>query len=155
MQTDSTRVVTFMMAREGGMKPYPEIGVPEAHHSISHHRNDPVLMEKCAKIQCYHLEQFAYLVAKMKSTPDGDGSLLDHSALVYGSGLSDPNRHDHNNLPTLIAGNASGRIRSGRHLVFEKDTPMSNLHLSLLDCVGIPADKFGDATGRLEHVTDL
>jgi hypothetical protein len=155
MRTDSTRVATFMMAREGGMKPYPEIGVPEAHHSISHHRNDPVLMEKVAKINCYHLEQFAYLVGKMKETPDGDGSLLDHSVLVYGSGLSDPNRHDHNDLPTLIAGNAGGRIRTGRHLVFKDDTPMSNLHLSLLDCVGVPAEHFGDATGRLEHVTDL
>jgi hypothetical protein len=155
LQTDSTRVVTFMMAREGGMKPYPEIGVPEAHHSISHHRNDPVLMEKCAKINCYHLEQFAYLVGKMKNTPDGDGSLLDHSVLVYGSGLADSNRHEHFNLSTLIVGNAGGRIRTGRHLVFEKATPMSNLHLSLLDCVGVQADKFGDATGRLEHVTDL
>jgi hypothetical protein len=155
MQTDSTRVVTFMMAREGGLKPYPEIGVPEAHHSISHHRNDPVLMEKVAKINCYHLEQFAYLVGKMKNTPDGDGSLLDHSVLVYGSGLSDPNRHDHNDLPTVIVGNAKGRIRTGRHLVFEKDTPMSNLHLSLLDCVGVPVDHFGDASGKLEHVTDL
>jgi len=155
LQTDSTRVVTFMMAREGGMKPYPEIGVPEAHHSISHHHNDPELIEKCAKINCYHLEQFAYFVGKMKNTPDGDGSLLDHSALVYGSGLADSNRHDHFNLPTLIVGNAGGRIRTGRNLVFEKATPMSNLHLSLLDCVGVQAEKFGDATGRLEYVTDL
>jgi hypothetical protein len=112
-------------------------------------------MEKCAKIQCYHLEQFAYLVGKMKNTADGDGSLLDHSVLVHGSGLSDSNRHDHSNLPTLIAGNANGRIRTGRHLVFENNTPMSNLHLSLLDCVGVQAGKFGDATGRLEHVADL
>jgi hypothetical protein len=157
LQTDSTRVVTFMMAREGGMKPYPEIDVPEAHHSISHHQNKPELVEKCAKINCYHLEQFAYLVGKMKNTPEGDGSLLDHTALVYGSGLADSNRHEHFNLPTLIAGNAGGRIRTGRHLVFEKAkaTPMSNLHLSLLDCVGVPADKVGDATGRLEHITDL
>jgi hypothetical protein len=157
MQTDSTRVVTFMMAREGGLKPYPEIDVPEAHHSISHHQNKPDSVEKCAKINCYHLEQFAYLVGKMKNTPDGDGSLLDHSMLVYGSGLSDSNRHEHFNLPTLVAGKAGGRIRTGRHLVFEsaKATSMSNLHLSLLDCVGVQADKIGDATGKLEHVMDL
>jgi hypothetical protein len=157
LQTDSTRVVTFMMAREGGLKPYPEIGVPEAHHSISHHQNKPELMEKCAKINCYHLEQFAYLVGKMKNTQDGDGSLLDHTALVYGSGLADSNRHEHTNLPTLVLGNAGGRIRTGRHLVFDKaaSTPMSNLHLSLLDCVGVHADQVGDATGKLDHITDL
>ncbi|MBI4907467.1 MAG: hypothetical protein HY820_27830 [Acidobacteria bacterium] len=98
------------------------------------HRNQPDLVEKCAKVNCYHMEQFAYFVSKMKSSPDGDGSLLDHSVVVYGSGLADPNRHDHSNLPTLVAGKGGGRLTTGRHLKLEQETPLANLWLSLVRC---------------------
>jgi hypothetical protein len=149
-QTDMTRVATFMMAREGGLRTYAECGVPEAHHSISHHRNDPELVEKITKIQCYHLEQFAYFVGKLKAIREGDGSLLDHSAIVYGASMGDPNLHDHGTCPTLIAGKARGRIQTGRHVSLTKETPMTNLHLSLLDCAGVQAEKLGDSTGKVE-----
>ena len=150
LQTDSTRVATFMLAREGGLKNYPEVGVPEAHHSITHHRYQPDLVEKCAKVNCYHMEQFAYFVRKMKATADGDGSLLDHSVVVYGSGLADPNRHDHANLPTLIAGKAHGRVKTGRHVKLDKEAPMANLWMSLAAVSGVPCEKLGDSTGKLE-----
>jgi hypothetical protein len=154
-QTDSTRVVTFMMAREGGLRTYAEAGVPEAHHSITHHRGDPVLIEKVTKINCYHMEQFAYFLNKLKTTADHDGSLLDHSVVTYGSALGDPNVHDHGHLPTIVAGNAMGRIKTGRHIRYPDETPLSNLHLSLLDFAGVQADKMGDATGKLDYLTDL
>jgi hypothetical protein len=155
LQTDATRVASFMLAREGGLKSYPEIGVPEAHHSISHHRDRPDLVEKCAKINCYHMEQFAYFVDRMKRTADGDGSLLDNSVLVYGSALANPNNHEHQNLPTLIVGKARGRISPGRHLRFEGETPLSNLWASLLDVSGVPVEKFGDSNGKLEQLSGL
>ena len=155
MQTDMTRVATFMLAREGGVRPYPEAGVPEAHHSISHHGGNPVLIEKITKIQCYHMEQFAYFVERLKSIPEGGGSLLDHSAIVYGASMADPNRHDHGRCPTLIAGTAGGRIRSGRHIAYPDGTPMANLHLSMLDTVGVPAEKLGDSNGHLNLLTDF
>jgi hypothetical protein len=155
MQTDSVRVATFMLAREGGVRPYPECGVPEAHHSISHHGGNPVLIEKITRIQCYHMEQFAYFIGKLKSIPDGDGSLLDHSAIVYGASMADPNRHDHGRCPTLVAGRAGGRIRSGRHIAYPEETPMANFHLSILDTVGVPTDKLGDSNGHLNFLTDF
>ncbi|MSV29968.1 MAG: DUF1552 domain-containing protein [Bryobacterales bacterium] len=155
MQTDSTRVLTFMLGREGSTRTYPEIGVPEAHHPLTHHRNDPVMMEKAAKINCHHLEQFAYFVRKLKSTPDGAGSLLDHSMVVYGSGLADPNRHQHDDLPVLLAGRAKGRITTGRHVRYAKDTPLANLHMAMLDTMGVHTEHFADANGKLEHLTDL
>ena len=144
-----------MLAREGGVRPYPECGVPEAHHSISHHGNNPVLVEKITKIQCYHMEQFAYFVEKLKSIPDGDGSLLDHSAIVYGASMADPNRHDHGRCPTLVVGNAGGRIRSGRHIAYPDGTPMANFHLSMLDTVGVHTEKLGDSNGELHLLTDF
>lgn len=155
LQTDSTRVATLMLAREGGLKNYPEVGVPEAHHSISHHRNEPDLVEKCAKVNCYHMEQFAYFVSKLKTVPDGEGSLLDHSVVVYGSGLGDPNRHDHHNLPTLIAGKAGGKLRTGRHLKLEKGAPMANLWISVAGMSGVPCERLGDSTGNLAELTEL
>ena len=155
MQTDSTRVLTFMMGREGSTRTYPEIGVPEAHHPLTHHRNDPVMMEKAAKINCHHLEQFAYFVRKLKSTADGAGSLLDHSMVVYGSGLADPNRHQHDDLPVLLAGRAKGRISTGRHVRYAKDTPLANLHMAMLDTMGVHTEHFADASGKLEHLTEL
>jgi hypothetical protein len=154
LQTDTTRVATFMLAREGGVRPYPECGVPEAHHSISHHGNNPELIEKITKIQCYHMEQFAYFVEKLKSIPDGDGSLLDHSAVVYGASMADPNRHDHGRCPTLVAGNAGGRIRTGRHIEYPNETPLANFHLAMLDTVGAPVDRLGDSTGKLNLLSD-
>ena len=154
-QADLTRVATFMLAREGGVRTYPEIGVPEAHHSCSHHKGDPVLIEKVAKVSDYHAQQFAWFVEKLKSVKEGDGTLLDCSAVTYGAALGDPNIHDHIHLPTLIAGRANGKIKTGRHLKYPEGAPMSNLHLSLLDLAGVPTEKLGDSTGTLDHLTDL
>jgi hypothetical protein len=154
-QTDSTRVVTFMMAREGGLRSYPEAGVPDAHHSITHHRGDPALIEKVTKINCYHMEQFAYFLDKLKSTADHGGTLLDHSVVTYGSALGDPNVHDHVHLPTIVAGNVMGRIKTGRHIRYADETPLSNLHLSLLDFAGVQVEKMGDSTGKLDYLTGL
>jgi Protein of unknown function (DUF1552) len=154
-QTDTTRVVTFMLAREGGVRPYPECGVPEAHHSISHHGGDPVLIEKLIKIEVYHMQQFAYFLEKMKGIQEGSGSLLDHSAIVYGAALADPNHHDHDHCPTLIAGNAGGRIRTGQHVAFTPGTHLSDLHLSLLDTVGVPTDKLGNSDGKLNFLSGI
>jgi Protein of unknown function (DUF1552) len=154
-QADLTRVATFMLAREGGVRTYPEIGVPEAHHSCSHHKGDPVLIEKVAKVSDYHAQQFAGFVEKLKSVKEGDGTLLDHAAITYGAALGDPNIHDHIHLPTLIAGHANGKIKGGRHVMYPEGTPMSNLHLSLLDLAGVPCEKLGNATGKLDYITDL
>ncbi len=154
-QADLTRVATFMMAREGGVRTYPEIGVPEAHHSCSHHRGDPVLIEKVAKVSDHHALQFAGFLEKLKSSREGSGTLLDHSVVTYGAALGDPNVHDHIHLPTMIAGSANGRIETGRHLRVPDNTPMTNLHLALLDLVGVPTDKLGDSTGKLNFLTGL
>jgi hypothetical protein len=143
-QTGATRVCTFMLGREGSLRAYNEIGISDAHHPITHHRGEPDLMEKVARINTYHVEQLAYFLAKLKSTPDGDGTLLDHSIIVYGSGLSDGNRHQHNNLPVLVAGKSGGR-----HVTYPDQTPMNNLHLSLLDRLGVPIDSLGDSSGKL------
>jgi len=148
----ATRMITFMLAREGGLRTYPEAGVPEAHHSCTHHRGDTELIEKVVKINAFHVEQFAYFLDKLQATADGDGTLLDHTLALYGAGIGDPNAHDHNNLPTLVAG---GKIGGGRHIVYTKNTPVANLHLSLLDIAGVPAERFGDATGRLNYLTGL
>jgi hypothetical protein len=154
LQTDITRISTFMLAREGSNRPYREIGVPEGHHGLSHHRNDPVLMDKVARINRYHMEQFAYFLRKLKATPDGDGSLLDHTMIVYGSGISDGNRHNHDNLPVLLAG-GSRMFRTGRHIQLRDETPVANLYLSMLDAMEVQTDKLGDSQGRLNYVTEL
>ena len=145
-QTDLTRVSTFMLAREGSNRTYREIGIPDAHHALTHHRGNPEWIEKVARINTYHVEQFGYFLGKLKSTPDGDGSLLDHTLLAYGSGLSDGNRHDHADLPVLVAGGGLG----GRHIRYAKETPMNNLHLTLLDRVGVQIDSLGDSNGELD-----
>src|SRR5262249_11060670 len=131
-QSDLTRVITFMLGRELTGRTYPEIGVPDSHHPISHHRDDPELYAKMSKINAYHVTLLAYYLEKLRSTPDGDGSLLDHTALLYGAGMSDSNRHDPNNLPLLLAGGASGKMKRGRHVVFPTGTPMANLLLTLM-----------------------
>jgi hypothetical protein len=154
-QTDMTRVSTFMLGREVSGRAYPEIGVPDSHHPTSHHQNDPEKLRKLEKINTFHLKQFAYFVERLRSTPDGDGSLLDHSLLLYGSGISDSNIHMHDNLPLVLVGRAGGRIAGGRHVTYPKDTPVTNLFLNMLDIVGVPAETVGDSTGRLEHLGDL
>jgi hypothetical protein len=154
-QADVTRISTFIICREGSTRTYREIGVNDAHHPLTHHRNNPEWIEKVAKINCLHLEQFAYFVDKLKSTPDGDGTLLDRVLVVYGSGLADGNQHTHNDLPVLLAGAGNGALRPGRHLRYPKETPMTNLYVAMLDHMGIPPEQIGDSTGELEHLTDL
>ncbi len=154
-QTDLTRIATFMMAREGSNRTYREIGISDGHHSLTHHRNDAAMIEKVAKINRLHMEQFAYFLNKLKNTPDGDGTLLDHSMIVYGSGLSDGNRHQHNDLPVLVAGRANGAFHPGRHLRYPTETPMTNLFLSMLDQMGVKPESIGDSNGKLEHLSNL
>ena len=148
-QGDVTRVGTFMIGREFSGRTYPEIGVPDAHHPISHHQRDPLRMEKCAKINRYHAELFAYYLKRMKETPDGEGTLLDHTAIVYGAGMSEGNGHVPENLPIVLAGGANGALSGGRHIKFAKGTPLANFHLTLLDLLGVPLDKHGNSTGRV------
>jgi uncharacterized protein DUF1552 len=149
-QADITRVFTLLLGREQTNRPYPFIGVPEAHHSISHHQNDPVKLAKAAKINTYHIQLLAYFAERLNSIADGDGTLLDHSMIMQGSGLSNSDQHSHIDLPLVVVGGGAGSLKGGRHLRFPKDTPMNNLHLALLDKVGVPVEKFGDATGRIE-----
>jgi hypothetical protein len=148
-QADITRVATYMVAREESNKTYPQIGVHEGHHATSHHQNRPEKIEKLVKIQQYHIGLFADFVKKLQSIPDGDGTLLDHSLLLFGSNMSNSNAHNHFPLPNLVVGAASGRHKGGRHLKFADHTPMTNLLLSMLDKVGVPMDTLGDSTGSL------
>jgi hypothetical protein len=149
-QADQTRIVTFLMTREGSSRPYRELDIPDGHHPLTHHRNLPDLMEKVRRINEYHVRQFAGFVEKMKSTQEGDRTLLDNSMIVYGAGLSDGNAHLHEDLPTLIAGRGGNYIKSGRRMVVRRETPMCNLFLTMMDRMGVPMDKFGDSTGRLQ-----
>jgi hypothetical protein len=151
-QCDLTRVVTFMMGREFSGRTYPEIGVPDSHHPISHHLGDPEKIAKLAKINQYHATFFAYFLEKLHSTPDGDGSLLDHSTIVYGAGMSDSNAHDPTNLPILLVGGGAGQIKGGRHIRYGEGTPLANLHLTTLDMLGVHTDKIGDSNGEFEHL---
>ncbi|MFN0104690.1 MAG: DUF1552 domain-containing protein [Bryobacteraceae bacterium] len=148
-QTDSTRIATFMVGREGSNNTYRQIGVPDAHHGISHHRGDAEKVEKLTRINEYHATLFARWLQKLAATKDGDGSLLDHMMIVYGSSLSDGNRHSHHDLPILVAGGANGKLQMGRHVVYPKETPLTNLYLSLLDHAGVRPEVLGDSTGRL------
>jgi hypothetical protein len=149
-QADLTRVVTFLVTREGTSRAYREIGIPDGHHPLTHHRNLVDQMDKVAQINRYHVEQFAAWVAKLKGAQEGDGSVLDNSMIVYGAGLSDGNRHTHHDLPTLIAGRAGGFIKAGRRVVYRKETPMCNLFLTMMDRMGTRREHFGDSTGFLE-----
>lgn len=152
-QADLTRVTTFMMGREGTWRSYPEIGVPDAHHAVTHHSQDPEKISKVIQINKHHVEMFSYMLQRMRSIADGEGTLLDHSMLVYGSSISDGNQHLHHDLPIVLAGGGAGRIKGGRHLQFPRETPMNNLLLSMLSLAGVPTDKLGDSTGRLEGLT--
>jgi hypothetical protein len=149
LQTDTTRIFSMILAREVSNRSYPQIGVPDQHHPVSHHRNDPVLIEKKTKIDAYHVSFLGYLAAKMQATPDGDGTLLDHSLLMYGGGMGDGNLHRHNDLPCVLLGSLGGRLKTGQHVAYPSGTPMTNLLVSLLDTIGVPVDALGDSTGKL------
>ncbi len=150
LQGDMTRVITFQMARETSNRTYPEIGITEAHHPLTHHGNDPEMIAKMAKINEFHVSLFAEFLQELKQTPEAGGTLLDHVLYLYGSGMGNPNLHDHTNLPIVLAGGAAGSLRGGRHVSFERPTPLANLHLTLLDRVGISLDQFADSDGRMD-----
>ena len=154
-QADITRVTTFMYGREQSPRPYPQIGVPEPHHPVTHHQNDPVKMEKCAAIQRYHLKLFTDYLEKLRNTPDGDGSLLDHVMILYGAAISNSDRHTHGPLPTLLVGGGSGALKGGRHLVYPEHTPLTNLQLTMLNLLGVPTEKLGDSTGQFKELSGL
>jgi hypothetical protein len=154
-QSDLTRVITFMYGREQTGRPYPQIGVPEGHHPLTHHQNDPVKMEKCTRIQRHHIALFAEYLEKLRNTPDGDGSLLDHVILLFGSGISNSDRHTHGPLPTFVVGGGAGTLKGGRHLVYPEHTPLTNLHLTLLNKLGVPAETLGDSSGQFRELSEL
>jgi hypothetical protein len=154
-QTDTTRIATLMVGREGSNRVYPEIGVSDPHHPLTHHRNNPEWIEKVTKINVHHAELFAYFLAKLKATPDGDGSLLDHTMVLYGSGLSDGNRHSHRDLPIVLAGRGDGSLKPGQHIAYTPGTPMTNLYLTVLDRAGVRPETIGDSTGKLEHLSGI
>jgi hypothetical protein len=149
-QADITRVSTLMVGRESSIRSYDQLGIPESHHQLSHHRNDPATLAKLTRIQTYHMSFFAQFIERLRSTPDGDASLLDRSMIVYGAGISDSNRHIHENLPALVLGKGNGALRTGRHIDYRRDTPVTNLHLALLDRLGVRPGRLGDSTGLLE-----
>jgi hypothetical protein len=151
-QGDVTRVTTFMLGREFSGRTYPEIGVPDAHHPISHHQRDPVRMEKCARINHYHVSLFAEYVNRLRETPDGDGTLLDHVTLLYGAGMSEGNGHVPRNLPLLLVGGGAGTLPAGRHIRYADGTPLANMHLGLLDSLGVRIDVHGNSTGPLSFL---
>lgn len=155
LQTDATRVITFQLARETSNRTYPEIGVSDPHHPLSHHGNNPDKIERMSKINAFHVSLFSEFLQNLEKTSDGAGSLLDHSLFLYGSGIGNPNVHDHTNLPTIVAGGAAGKMRGGRHIQYDKPTPLANLHLSLLNKVGVPLDSFADSTGSVDELFDV
>ena len=152
LQGDITRVTTFQLARETSNRTYPEIGVPDAHHPLTHHGNDPAKIARVAKINQFHVSLFADFLKKLQATPEGNGSLLDHSLYLYGSGMGNPNVHNHTNLPILVAGGAAGNMQGGRHIKFEQPAPLANLHLTLLNKVGVPLESFADSQGRVDRL---
>jgi hypothetical protein len=154
LQGDVTRVVTFQLARETSNRTYPEIGVADPHHPLSHHGNDPAKIARLAKINQFHVSLFAEFLGKLKATKEGNGSLLDHSLYLYGSGMGNPNVHDHINLPILVAGSAAGGMKGGRHIHFQKAAPLANLHLTLLDKIGVRLDKFGDSNAKVDGLLE-
>jgi hypothetical protein len=154
LQGDVTRVITFQLARETSTRTYPEIGVPDPHHPLTHHGNNPEKVARMAKINAFHVSLFAYFLEKLKSTPEGNGSLLDHSLYLYGSGMGDPNVHSHVNLPILVAGGA-GKVKGGRHIKYAEPTPLANLHLTLLERAGVGLDAFADSNGKVDELLSL
>jgi len=154
LQGDVTRVITFQLARETSTRTYPEAGVAEAHHPLTHNGGDPAKLAKVAKINAFHVSLFAYFLEKLKATPDGNGSLLDHSMYLYGSGMSNADVHDHVNLPILVAGGGAGKLKGGRHIRYAQPTPLANLHLTLLDKVGVHVDSFADSRGKVTELLE-
>jgi hypothetical protein len=148
-QADITRVSTFMMAREVSYRTFPKLGFTESFHPASHHQNNPARLENLTKINTYHVSLVAHMLERLKSTPDGDGTLLDHSLILYGSGMSNSNVHNHSPLPVFLAGGAAGQLKGGRHLLYPDETPMANLLLSILHKAGVQQDSVGDSTGPL------
>jgi hypothetical protein len=149
LQSDLTRVISFMISKEQSARPYPQIGVPEAHHPLSHHDNHPDLVERMSKINRYHAQLFSQYVATLAATPDGDGSLLDHMTILYGSGISNSTRHSGDNLPLLLVGGGAGRLKGGRHLTYSDKPTMANLLVTLMDKLDVPVEKIGGSTGKL------
>jgi hypothetical protein len=149
-QTDSTRIASFLLAHDGSNRTFPEVGVNEAHHGFSHHQRNPEKLEMLAKVDEFYSTQFAYFLGKLKAVKEGAGSLLDNCMIVYGGGISDPDRHNHDDLPILLAGRGGGTLTPGRHVVLPGETPLTNLYLSMLERVGVAAERVGDSTGKLE-----
>jgi hypothetical protein len=148
-QSDLTRVISFMLGKEQSARPYPQIGVPEAHHPLSHHNNVPELIAQMSKINRYHTQLFSQYLAKLAATPDGDGSLLDHITILYGSGISNSTMHSGDNLPLLLVGGGAGRLKGGRHLAYSNEPPMANLLVTLMDKLDVPVERLGGSTGKL------
>src|SRR5688572_26978814 len=155
LQGDVTRVITFQLARETSNRTYTEIGVSDPHHPLTHHGNDPEKIARMAKINAFHVSLFAYFLEKLKATPEGAGSLLDHSLILYGSGMGNPNIHDHVNLPVLVAGGSAGRVKGGRHIRYAEPRPLANLHLTLLERAGVRLDAFADSKGKVDELLAL
>ena len=155
LQGDVTRVITFQLARETSNRTYTEIGVSDPHHPLTHHGNDPDKIARMAKINAFHVSLFAYFLEKLKATPEGNGCLLDHALYLYGSGMGNPNIHDHVNLPILVAGGAAGRMAGGRHIRYDEPTPLANLHLTLLERAGVRLDAFADSKGRIDELLSI
>ena len=152
-QSGMTRVASFMLGREGSNRAYPEIGIADGHHSISHHQGDADKLDKLLKIDAFHVSMHAYLLKKLQETQDGDGSLLDHSLILFGSSMSESNLHTHDDLPIVLAGGANGQVKGNRHLVYPSGTPLNNLLLNMFDAANVPhVSGFGDSTGRLSGV---
>jgi hypothetical protein len=149
LQADLTRVISFMIGKEQSARPYPQIGVPEAHHPLSHHSNRPEIVAHMSKINRYHVELFSAYLAKLKATPDGDGSLLDHMTILYGAGISNSNAHSGDNLPIMLVGGGAGTLKGGQHLAFADKPPTANLLVTLMDKLGVPVERIGGSTGKL------
>jgi hypothetical protein len=152
-QADITRVSSLMMARENVNRSYPEIGLPEAHHSISHHGNNPEKMKAYTKLNTYHVETLTYYLNKLKSTPDGDGNLLDSTMVLFGSGMSDGNTHNNYNVPVILVGGQTLQVKGNRHVKYPTGTPLANLMLGVMDRYGVQAEKFGDSTSEIDLIT--
>jgi hypothetical protein len=153
-QADLTRVCTFMYGREKSSRTYPEVGVPDAHHPVSHHQGRPEMLEKLTRINTLHMKLFAEFIEKLAGTPDGDGHLLDRVAIIYGAGMSDSDAHSHSDLPVIVVGGA-GSLKGGRHIRCAEGTPLTNLHLTVLDKVGIPIERLGDSSGKIEVLSNV
>ena len=154
-QTDLTRISTFMLAREVSGRAYPEIGVSDSHHPLSHHQDEPAKLQRLHMVNEYHLQQFAYLVAKLDALPEGDGTMLDSTLFLYGTGISDSNTHFHDDLPIALVGGKNAGIKGGRYVRYPEDTPLANLHVTILEKLGVPVEAFGDSTGKLDRLTGV